>query len=238
MRKHFTLIELLVVIAIIAILAAMLLPALAKAREKARAISCVSRLKQAVTECIIYMNDYNETMVSYVKNGPGPDYSWWGEVIFNRPSDGTIWQDSKLNYISCPCSQSKQYTFAFWDWLGVINNDTMKIGYNGQGVYDYNQSTWTNPGQHYICNPKKAQNPSGIPCLSDCGLLSGGVSYGGWHQMCVKVENYHGGLFYLAHGNTGNMAYLDGHAGSVTGPQARDYGIAEYYTKDFVKAVQ
>ncbi len=60
-RKGFTLIELLVVIAIIAILAAILFPVFAQAREKARAISCISNLKQIGMGFIQYQQDYDET---------------------------------------------------------------------------------------------------------------------------------------------------------------------------------
>src|SRR5579872_2989978 len=60
-RKGFTLIELLVVIAIIAILAAILFPVFAQAREKARGISCLSNLKQAGLAYAMYTQDYDET---------------------------------------------------------------------------------------------------------------------------------------------------------------------------------
>src|SRR5690242_8199702 len=69
--KGFTLIELLVVIAIIAILAAILFPVFAQARERARAISCVSNLRQLGLAAVMYAQDYDETYPGMWQWSPG-----------------------------------------------------------------------------------------------------------------------------------------------------------------------
>ncbi len=79
-RSGFTLIELLVVIAIIAILAAILFPVFAQAREKARQISCLSNLKQIGLAFLMYTQDYDETFPSTTQanGGCAPLSDWWG----------------------------------------------------------------------------------------------------------------------------------------------------------------
>jgi prepilin-type N-terminal cleavage/methylation domain-containing protein/prepilin-type processing-associated H-X9-DG protein len=69
-QQGFTLIELLVVIAIIAILAAILFPVFAKARERAKATTCLSNLKQFGLASLMYSNDYNDKLVPYVSVSP------------------------------------------------------------------------------------------------------------------------------------------------------------------------
>ena len=117
MKRGFTLIELLVVIAIIAILAAILFPVFARAREKARQSSCSSNLKQIATAMLMYAQDYDEQFTRYRQtdgsgsyylpdrldgdfnwyDGNGLSYTWPTNIypyvknaqVFVCPSDGT-----------------------------------------------------------------------------------------------------------------------------------------------------
>ncbi|HZP82048.1 MAG TPA: DUF1559 domain-containing protein [Chthonomonadaceae bacterium] len=118
-RSGFTLIELLVVIAIIAILAAILFPVFAQAREKARAITCLSNQKQIGTGLAMYVQDYDERFpIADYFNDPGTwaDQHEWPDVVYPYIKDGlrgknnaqvtVSWGEGGIFY--CPSFPSKE----------------------------------------------------------------------------------------------------------------------------------
>ena len=120
-RRPFTLIELLVVIAIIAILAAMLLPALSQAREKARSISCTSQLKQIGLACFMYTDDFQECLPYLSPYASGSARSYIQDRIDPYLNSEKIWVCPSADY-RCTYGIPAHY-----------NNDTTPITY---GVYD------------------------------------------------------------------------------------------------------
>src|SRR5215475_8190337 len=119
-RSAFTLIELLVVIAIIAILAALLLPALARAKAKGRQIACLNNLRQLQVGWIVYIDEHNNRLPENRGGLGGPFYasppnSW---IIGNAVKDGdprTLENGSLFTYTRsraiyrCPSDSSTLY---------------------------------------------------------------------------------------------------------------------------------
>lgn len=118
MKKRFTLIELLVVIAIIAILAAMLLPALQQARERGRATTCLNNLKQFGSAIFAYANDSSDYVPivdgAFWYNGPGLSYRFIWPFELNPYLNGRDWDGGGPNsskVFLCPTGITEIFTY-------------------------------------------------------------------------------------------------------------------------------
>jgi len=183
-RKAFTLIELLVVIAIIAILAAILFPVFAAAREKARQVTCASNLKQIGLGLAQYYQDYDEVLLvvdPYAGGNPnayqaGPTDPWNNEPnywIGGRPNHCQVWADFVYPYIKstgvflCP-DLNPQFT---------IDNPPLSYAYNvylsfsapNTGAY-WGANTTQTP-----MNISKINSPSNVLQVSESAFA--GVPY-------------------------------------------------------------
>ena len=197
-RRAFTLIELLVVIAIIAILAAMLLPALSKAREKARTISCVPNLKQVALGMRMYLDDNADTIPQ--RYGLGYGYSaqeWarsgkqvtteWGNIAGHI---GPYVGDPKASI--CPSSTI--------DPAGSWTTAETRVAY-GYGLSRNADGKTTNA---YVTLITDFNSPSQRMMLTDTS--NGWLQYDLYLQ---RISTRHGG-------STINLSFVDGHVESFS----------------------
>ncbi len=204
MRRGFTLIELLVVIAIIAILAAILFPVFARAREKARQASCQSNLKQIALAGFMYAQDYDELYVPGYMANTGLAASRWRDLLvpYMKNTGITICPSGVAQYGTSSYGINSQSMSGVA--MAVVAKpaetiwfaDGKRINRAGTGFADLDPNTW---GSNGTCD-WQVHAPQG-----------GGWAGGTCCTDSRRIDVRHNGMC--------NFAYADGHVKTTNGRQ-------------------
>jgi len=189
--RGFTLIELLVVIAIIAILAAILFPVFARAREKGRQTLCLNNVKQLQLAILMYVGDYDETFPLALNWDAGVNHDRWFHLIDPYVKNKQCWV--------CPSWRSYQH------YSNTLQTYAWNVATNGMGYYNLNPRTWTGVRLTLSDIPKPAETINlGEEQVSDDPSLAGG-----WRGYLAA-----GTLSRLpvTHNGGANYSFVDGHA--------------------------